>query len=209
MADATEWPEGDQRVSEAVKQLLVRHSVGAKYLVAPAPTEEQVWLAAAAAVRAPDHRKLSPFRFVVIPDDARPVLAELFADYARRQGKAEEEIVIERDRAMRGPLLVAFVARIDSAHPRVPPHEQWLAAGGALSNFLTAFHFMGFAGKMLSGRKAADPAIQSAFCEPGETLVGWIAVGTAAKKPHPLENDNPDAVLRRWCPPGGSERSAR
>ena len=200
MADTTEWPEDDQHVSEALKQLLIRHSVGAKHLVVPAPTEEQVWLAAAAAVRAPDHRKLLPFRFVVIPQEARATLAELFGDFARRHGKSEAEVLTERDRAMRGPLLIAFVARIDPEHPRVPPHEQWLAAGGALSNFLTAFHLMGFAGKVLSGRKAADPAIQRAFCEPGETLVGWIAVGTASNKPHPLETDNPDAVLRRWRP---------
>jgi len=86
-------------------------------------------------------------------------------------------------------------------HPRVPPHEQWLAAGGALSNFLTALHIMGFGAKMLSGRKAADPFICDAFCEPGETLVGWIAVGTASKAPHPRHNDSPDTILRRWQPP--------
>ena len=34
---------------------------------------------------------------------------------------------------MLGPLLVAFVVRIENDHPRVPPHEQWLAAGGALA----------------------------------------------------------------------------
>jgi len=198
MGESDNWPDDPPRISDALKQLLTRHSVGAKYLVAPAPTEEQVWLAAAAAVRAPDHRKLAPFRFVVIPQEARSALGELFADRARRQGKSEDEVANERDRALRGPLLIALVARIDCEHPRVPPHEQWLAAGGALSNFLTALHFMGFAGKMLSGRRAADPAIQRAFCEPGETLVGWIAVGTPAKDPHPLENDNPDAVLRRW-----------
>ena len=102
---------------------------------------------------------------------------------------------------MLGPLLLAFVARIENDHPRVPPHEQWLAAGGALSNFLTALHVMGFGAKMLSGQKAGDPVICEAFCEPGEILVGWIAAGTASKAPHPRENDNPDAVLRRWQPP--------
>jgi nitroreductase len=192
--------EDEHGISDVLKQLLTRHSVGAKHLVAPAPTDEQIWVAAAAALRAPDHRKLLPFRFVLIPDEVRPVLGELFADFARRCRKSEEEIIIERNRAMLGPLLLAFMSRIDEDHARVPPHEQWLAAGGALSNFLMALHAMGFAGKMLSGRKAADPTIQHAFCEPGETLVGWIAVGTASKTPHPRETDNPDAVLRRWRP---------
>jgi nitroreductase len=190
-------------ISDAMQRLLTRHSVGPKHLLPPAPTEEQVWLAALSALRGPDHQKLIPFRFALIPDDARPVLGEMFADFARRHGKTDEEIRIERERALRAPMLLAFIARIDEDHPRVPPHEQWLAAGGALSNFLTALHMMGYGAKMLSGRKARDPAICSAFCGPGETLVGWIAVGTAATEPHPRHNDNPEAILRRWQPPGG------
>jgi len=200
MNDRPEWNSSDFVCSDAMEQLLTRHSVGPKHLVAPAPTEEQMWLALCAALRAPDHGKLLPYRFVSIPDEARPLLGELFADFARRCGKTDEEIAVERKRAMLGPLLLAFVARIEKEHPRVPPHEQWLAAGGALANFMTALHLMGFAAKMLSGRKAADSVIQAAFCEPGETLVGWIAAGTASTTPHPRENDNPDAILRRWQP---------
>jgi nitroreductase len=201
MNTCVDWASCEPICSDAMKQLLTRHSVGPKHLVLPAPTEEQVWLAVGAALRAPDHQTLLPFRFVMIPDDARPLLGELFADFARRDGKSDEEIIVERERAMRGPLLLAFVARIEHDHPRVPPHEQWLAAGGALANFLTALHVMGFGAKVLSGRKAADPVIRAAFCEPGETLVGWIAAGTASKAPHPRRSDNPDAILRRWQPP--------
>lgn len=187
-----------------MKPLLTRHSVGPKYLCPPAPTDEQLWLACLAALRAPDHKKLLPFRFVIIPDDKRALLGNLFADSARRDGKADEEIAVERERAMLGPLLVAFVARIETENPRVPPHEQWLAAGGALSNFMTALHMMGYGAKMLSGRKAADPVICESFCEPGETLVGWIAVGTASQEPHPRHNDNPDAIVRHWQPRAAS-----
>ncbi len=201
MNNSTEWASCDPVCSDALKQLLGRHSVGPKHLVAPAPTEEQVWLAIGSALRAPDHKKLLPYRFVLIPDALRPLLGELFADFARRNGKADEEIVVERKRALLGPLLLAFVTRIEKDHSRVPPHEQWLAAGGALSNFLMALHLMGFGAKVLSGRKAEDPVIAGAFCEPGETLVGWIAAGTASRQPHPRHNDNPDAVLRRWQPP--------
>lgn len=103
---------------DAMELLLTRHSVGPKHLVPPAPTEEQVWLAVGAALRAPDHQKLVPFRFVLIPDDARPLLGELFADFARRSGKSDEEIIVERNRAMLGPLLLAFVTRIENDDPR-------------------------------------------------------------------------------------------
>lgn len=180
--------------------ILARHSVGPKHLRAPGPTEEQLWLAALSALRAPDHEKLIPFRFVLVPQESRSVLAELFAGFARRDGKSDEEVQVERDRAMRAPTLVAFVVRIDPEHSKVPAHEQWLAAGGALSNFMMALHIMGFGAKMLSGRKVRDPAISASFCGSGEELIGWIAAGTCSKPPHPRHNDNADTVLRHWRP---------
>lgn len=209
MHERVEWKSSELACSEAMKQLLTRQSVGPKHLVPPLPSEEQVWLAVAAALRAPDHQKLVPFRFVLIPDEMRPLLGEFFADFARRCGKSEQEIVVERERAMLGPVLLALIARIESDHPRVPPHEQWLAVGGALANFLMALHVMGFGAKVLSGRKAADPVICDAFCESGETLVGWIAAGTSAKALHPRHNDNPDTILRRWQLPRRPSEAAR
>jgi hypothetical protein len=58
---------------------------------------------------------------------------------------------------------------------------------------------MGFGGKMLSGAKVRHPLLQQAFCEPGETLLGWIALGTPADSPSrkgakPRSSD----VLREW-----------
>lgn len=188
------------RPGRALERLLTRYSVGPKHLVAPAPTQEQFWLAALAALRAPDHEKLVPFRFAVVPEEDRPRLAELFEDSARREGKTGEDVAVERDRAMRAPALVACIARIDPDHPRVPVHEQWIAVGGALSNFLSALHVMGYGAKMLSGRKARDAAIAASFCGSGEMLVGWIAAGTPEQDLHPRHHDNPDAVLGFWRP---------
>jgi len=76
---------------------------------------------------------------------------------------------------LRAPVRVAVLARIDLGHPMVPAHEQWACVGGALTNLLNAAHALGFGGKMLSGAKARHPAVQPAFCGPGETLLGWIA----------------------------------
>lgn len=194
-------PDGRKTgLNGAMELLLTRHSIGPKHLLAPGPSDEQLWLAALAALRAPDHEKLIPFRFVTIADGGREVLADLYADLARREGRSEEDIAIERDRALRAPTLVAMLVRIDDGHAIVPAHEQWLAAGGALSNFVTALHFMGYGAKVLSGHKVQDPAIAAAFCGPGEQLVAWIAAGTASRPGHPWHNDNPDAILSLWTP---------
>ena len=58
---------------------------------------------------------------------------------------------------------------------------------------------------VLRGRKAADSAIRDAFCQPGETLVGWMDVKPPSETPRPRETDNPDAIMRRWQPPAKRE----
>ena len=184
----------------ALPSILTRHSVGPKHLGEPAPDDAALELAARAAMRAPDHGKLVPFRFAVVRGAARDRLADLFEDYGRRRGKSADDIAAERDRAARPPLVVAVVVHIDAANPDVPPHEQWACAGGAVANFLDALHSMGYAGKMLSGARAADPVIAAAFCGPGEALLGWLALGTAARPPTARGADDWGSVLGSWGP---------
>ncbi|MBI5716415.1 MAG: nitroreductase [Burkholderiales bacterium] len=165
--------------------LLSRHSLGGKHLGEPGPDDEALRLMAEVALRAPDHTGLVPFRFKVVRGAARERMAALFEQAALAAGKDATEARIDAERALRPPVTVAVVARIDMGHPIVPAHEQWAAVGGAIANFLNAAHALGFAGKMLSGHKVRQPAIQAAFCEAGETLVGWISLGTPVREPAP------------------------
>lgn len=165
----------------AIEALLGRYSLGGKYLIEPGPDKGDLRQIVGAALRAPDHCELTPFRFVVIQGEARIRLAELFESYARLSGKTNESCQIERERALNIPMSIAVIARIDMSHPIVPAHEQWMCIGGAITNMLNAIHMQGYAGKMLSGGKVRDRAIIDAFCSPGETLIGWIAIGTPVR----------------------------
>lgn len=186
-------------MNDALRTLLSRHSLGGKHLGEPGPDEAALRLMAEAALRAPDHGGLAPFRFKVVSGAARERLAALFERAAEAAGKEAAEARIDGDRARRAPVTVAVVARIDMGHPVVPAHEQWAAVGGAIANFLNAAHALGFAGKMLSGRKVRQPAIQAAFCEQGETLVGWMSLGTPAREPSPGHaKAGVDDVLLNW-----------
>ncbi|KQV48645.1 nitroreductase [Pelomonas sp. Root1217] len=187
---------------ESLQALLSRYSVGPKHLVEPGPNDEQLALMANAALRAPDHAELVPYRFKLVRGAAKQGMAALFADAACAAGKDEEGAALDAERALKPPMTVAVVARIDLGHPQVPAHEQWAAVGGAIANFLTAAHALGFGGKMLSGAKVRNPAIAAAFCEPGETLVGWIALGTPARRPAgPARKPNAAEVLVDWVRP--------
>ena len=186
---------------DVLQYLLARYSVGPKNLREPAPSADELRTAALAALRAPDHKHLVPFRFAVVSHEQRPALAELFEAASLRAGHDADTARKDGERAWNGPALLAFVARVDSAHDEVPAHEQWIAAGGALANFVNALHLMGYGAKVLSGRKVADPQVAGAFCGPGETLVGWIVAGTPEAMSHPRVEDNPDAVLGPWRHP--------
>lgn len=180
--------------------LLNRHSLGPRWMVAPGPTPEQLALAVQAALRAPNHGRLQPWRVVTIGTEQRPALAALFERFARDSGKSEEEVAMERERAWNGPVLAAWIARIDASVDKVPPHEQWICVGGALSNFMSALHFMGFGAKILSGRKCQHPAIVQAFCAEDEQLVGFVCIGTATRGLEPREKDEPGPLLSAWMP---------
>jgi nitroreductase len=183
----------------ALQALLSRQSLGGKHLGEPGPDDAALALMAEAALRAPDHAELAPFRFAVVRGAARERLADLFAAAAAGAGKSIEAQAIERERALATPVTVALLARIDRGHPLVPEHEQWCAVGGALANFLHAAHLLGYAGKMLSGHKVRHAAIQAAFCEAGETLVGWVVLGTARRAAgRRMPKAAAGALLRTW-----------
>jgi len=138
-----------------LETLLSRHSLGSKHLAEPGPDDAQLTLMAEAALHAPDHAELVPFRFEVVRGAARARLAQLFARAALDAGKSEAGAALDAERAAHAPATVALLARIDLGHPIVPAHEQWIAVGGALANFMNAAHALGFAGKMLSGARCA------------------------------------------------------
>ena len=184
--------------------LLTRQSLGGKHLIEPGPSDDELAQMAAVALRAPDHGELAPFRFAVVRGEAREALAALFRQAALEAGKDEADAELDADRARRAPVTVAVLARIDLGHPQVPAHEQWMAVGGALANWMNAAHLLGYAGKMLSGRKVRSPRLQQAFCGAGETLVGWVSLGTASR---PLgarrSKVGTEAVLTSWSAASG------
>jgi len=196
----THFPRPDASAARfaALQGLLSRHSVGPRWLIGPVPSTEQLEQAVACALRAPDHGQLVPWRAVLIEEEQRDALGDLFADFAMAVGKPPEEIQRERERAAKGPMLVAWVARITPGIAEVPEHEQWLCAGGALTNFLNAMHLMGFAAKTLSGRKCQHPGVARAFCGEGEQLMAFICVGTPTRPGAARCPDEPAAAWSVW-----------
>lgn len=166
--------------------LLSRHSVAVRRLGGPGPDQQQTDQILCAALTAPDHAALRPWRVVVIGRDARGDLADLFIA-AKRKRQAEltdAEAGRERDKALRPPLLVAMVARPQRLHATVTEAEQLACAGAAMQNMLLAAHFLGFGAIILSGARCEDTEIRSALgIAPDEHFLGFISVGSIVEAP--------------------------
>ena len=66
--------------SSALSALETRRSGKARDLAAPGPDAAQLRRILAIASRTPDHGKLAPWRFVIVPSERRAALAEVIAD---------------------------------------------------------------------------------------------------------------------------------
>jgi nitroreductase len=151
-------------------------------LVEPAPSRAQVGQLLQAAVRAPDHGRLAPWRFAVLAGDARHVLGDAMAASlaARTPATAPEVLDGERRKALRAPLIIA-VAAAARAHPKVPQLEQLLAVAAAIENLILAAHALGFGTMWKTGTAAYDPLVRSALgFESDDQILGFIYLGTAA-----------------------------
>ncbi|WP_312934835.1 nitroreductase family protein, partial [Stutzerimonas nitrititolerans] len=97
---------------DALDLLLNRVSV--TRLFDPAPDEAQLDLLFRAALRAPDHGQLRPWRFLVIQGAARERLGELFVESLKLSDPdcSEEALQKARKMPLRAPMLVVVVARL-------------------------------------------------------------------------------------------------
>lgn len=196
-----------QRQSPVLSAIHRRRSVSPRRLVAPAPGADDIARLAEAALAAPDHGLLQPWR-LLWPAPER--LADLFEQVliSRHPEAPAERRQREREKATNAPLQLILVARIDAAHPAIPVHEQWIAVGAALQNILLAAEALGYGAKILSGERAADPAVRAGLgLEEKEVVVGYIALGTVAAAPEPRPRPDLRNGLSRWPRLAGDQRA--
>src|SRR2546422_237703 len=183
---------------QAIDALLGRRS--AKALVEPAPDDGALALIFASAVRAPDHGRLRPWRFIVIRGAGRARFGDLLADHLRRSHAtvSEETLRRERQKAFRAPLIVV-VAAICNPGVKIPVIEQTLSAGVAAHNIMLAALALGFNAMWRTGGPAYDDAVKAALgLERKDAIVGFLYVGTDASEPAPLPRTSWHDLVQHW-----------
>lgn len=170
----------------ALELLLGRDS--AIRLADPAPTKADLDVIFECAVRAPDHGRLRPWHFVVIPTEKRERFGEILArSMQRRQPDASPEMLRrERDKAMRAPIIVVVAACIQKGH-KIPEVEQLASSAAAAQNIMLAAHAQGYGAMWKTGAPAYDADVKHDLgLSADDEIIGFLYLGTRVGGPSPL-----------------------
>ena len=154
-----------------------------KRLAPPGPSDEALARIVQAAGAAPDHDRLLPWRFVLVPEAARPRLAAAFeqALVERDPAATGEQRKQAREKAFRAPVLLLAVARLAGEPAGVPDAERLLSLGCAVQNMLLMATALGFASALTSGKALGSRPLRELFAlAPHEQAVCFASIGTAA-----------------------------
>jgi nitroreductase len=192
-------------VVSTIDLLLARRSVKPQTMTTPGPTDVQLEIILTAAARVPDHKKLTPWRFVVFEGEARArfgdVIAQaLIADDARtgRGPASPVRLETERNRLTHAPTVVAVVSRVVDT-PGAPQWEQVLSCGAACFNMCVAANALGFGTCWLTEWYSYNADVAKALgCAPNERIAGFVHIGTATE--HPVDRERPVLanIVTRW-----------
>ncbi len=186
------------RPMNALDALLNRASVS--QLREPAPSPAQLDIICRAALRAADHARLRPWRFLLVRGESRERLGGLFGQAALDSNPRLPELERERARrkALRAPLIIVVIAS-HVEHPKVPAFDQDLSAGAGAQNMLIAAHAQGVGAIWRTGPMAEHPVVMKGMgLAEHEKIIGFIYLGTAAgnlKTPPELD---PVDFFREW-----------
>lgn len=179
-----------------------RRSVPSRLLAEPGPTEAQTRALLGAALRVPDHGKLTPWRFLSIRGEARHVLGERLVARALALDPLAPASTIEKDRARFSfaPLIVAVIATPVEGH-KVPVIEQLMSGGAVCFALLQAAQGLGFGAQWLTGWAAYDREILAGLgLAPHEQLLGFIHIGTSQGEAPERLRPPLESKLSDWTP---------
>lgn len=136
-----------------------------------------------AAVQAPNHYKVRPWRFFVIAGAGLEKLGEVMATSLARKSDNLPVEALEKEKAkpLRAPLIIA-VAVDKPIETRVVEIENVCAAAAACQNILLAAHALGLAAIWRTGPAAIDLLIKEFLgLETDQHLIGFLYIGFPEK----------------------------
>ncbi len=162
-----------------------RQTILPKRLVAPGPDAAQSELILDAASSAPDHGQILPWRFILVPTEARSRLADVFAAaLLERDAQATPAQVAQaQEKAYRSPMLLLVVVDALRGDPNIDLFERIASAGCAVQNMLLMATALGFGSALTSGKALKASGFRELFgLGQGDHALCFVSVGTVESR---------------------------
>ncbi|MEG3768095.1 NAD(P)H nitroreductase [Alteromonas sp. 14N.309.X.WAT.G.H12] len=161
---------------DALELLLNRRSH--PRLTAPAPAGEVLNNILQAALRAPDHASLTPWRFIICQGSGLSKLGALFEQSAIANDKSEKEIERAPQLPLRAPMVIIAITQY-KAHEKVPREEQLASTACAVMAMQMAAQAQGFNGIWRTGAFAHCDLVRNALeLAQEDEISGFLYLGT-------------------------------
>ena len=189
------WTYTEMNVIEAL-----HNRVSAPRLGDPGPDKEVLENICKSAFSAADHGLLKPWRFLIVKDQARYRLGDLFAQ-ATLETTAEvsqEKLESIKKKPLRAPLIIITIAK-QISHPKIPEIEQSLSAAAATQNMLLAAFSQGIGAMWRTGPMAYSSTVSAGLgIEKHEKIIGFLYLGASQGPQKPPREYNLDDFFQEW-----------
>jgi nitroreductase len=181
-----------------LQHLAARQNVAPKRLVPPGPTDAQLKLIFTAASHAPDHGRLQPWRFILVPATQRALLGQAFVTALEQRDAhpSNEQREAAYEKAFRAPCLMLAVINATPSDPMVPLTERLISLGCAIQNMLLMAETLSIGSGITSGQAMNAPSIRALFeLTADEEGVCFINFGTVSARKPPRTRATPESFV--------------
>ncbi|GAC28313.1 NAD(P)H nitroreductase [Brumicola pallidula] len=135
-----------------------------------------------AALRAPDHRCLTPWQFIVCKGKGLVKLGEIFEQAAISSGVGQAIVDRAMQLPLRAPMVIVAICKYKE-DDKVPWVEQVASTACAVHSMQMAALAQGFQGVWRSGSYAQDKIVKDAFgCFEHDEILGFLYLGSSKLK---------------------------
>lgn len=188
--------------SETVLSFLeTRRSNLAKTMNGPGPTKDELTRMLEIAARVPDHRKLTPWRFIIFQGGARADMGQHIGTAFKKENPDMplDRIMFEAARFQRAPLVIAVVSSPKECKRGTPEWEQKLSAGIVCYNLCLAAQASGFGAQWLTEWLSYNDDVTRAMgVLETEKVAGLIYIGTPSDPPQRRARPDLDHLVTLW-----------
>ena len=162
-----------------------RQTILPKRLGGPGPSASELAQILQAAAHAPDHGQLLPWRFILVPQAARPPLADVFAQALLERDPAATPVQAgqAREKAFRSPVLLLAVVDAERGDAEIDLAERTVSAGCAVQNMLLMATAQGYGSALTSGKALKAAGLRALFrLAASEQALCFISIGTVLSR---------------------------